>query len=556
VTTQQVTGNLDDMAERSARWLRVSTNKAGDKQQDENEQIPAVEQWETGHGYDVRKEYKLPGASAFKPDDKLFKENWAEVLKDITNGVFTVLVIWKLDRIDRKEQARKMIEQVSEVGGRIEFVADSDLNDQASMASRIMLELKQSVAHQHSKDKQDNALRTLANHRANGAISSRPPFGYYVEGPKHGKYFVVNESLRPIVETIFAKCIAGDSLITIAKWMDAQGIPTARGGKWSNTALWKIINNPAYMGYITDDNGHTIGKCPVIIDAATHKAANEALRCRPKRGPVIAENRSLLSGILLCPKCRDDNHSPMHSPMHRISCKDGPVLADGSRAKAYFYRCAGRGPQRKGCGNMVRLTITDALVDQGMRENTLPIMKRVYVPGHNHDAEIADVDYRIFQLSPEGLTRAEYLAKQNELWDLKEALETMPFVPDRWDWVDTGETYAGKWAAADADGKRAMLETAKVYAAKNERGNVYVIIEAVDEHGLINMRVIGDPPGQSLMERARAKGLDRELERVKTYNSRLDAEALNAILSRFRVGSSPSHQPHPETRSTAYYQPR
>jgi hypothetical protein len=210
------------------------------------------------------------------------------------------------------------------------------------------------------------------------------------------------------------------------------------------------------MGYISDNNDRVIGKCPVIIDADIHKAANNALSSRPKRGPVLAENRALCSGVLSCPKC--------DSPMHRISCKDGPVLADGTRAKAYFYRCAGRGPQRKGCGNMVRLAEVDAIVEEAMSADDRPIMERVYIPGHNHDAQIADVDYRITQLSPEGITRAEYMEKLQVLWDEKETYENMPFVEDTWEWVDTGETYAEKWAASDDDGKREMLKEMHVTA--------------------------------------------------------------------------------------------
>lgn len=459
MTSQQVEATIASMAERSARWLRVSTNRKGVKKQDEAQQIPDVEQWETGHGYDVRKTFTIHGASAFK-GNKTFDDMWAEVIKGIKNGEFTVLVTWKTNRIDRKLQTYQMIREVMQAGGRIEFVSQPHLNDLSTMAGRVALKIEEEIAYGESKNKSDDAKRTLANHRANDAISTRPPFGYTVEGEKHKKEFVIVESLRATVEAIFAKCIAGDSLITIAKWLDAEGMPTARGGKWSNTTLKNIINNPAFMGYIADEKGKTIGRCPAIIDADIFKAANKALSARPKRGPVLAENRPLMSGVLYCPKCE--------SPMHRITCKDGPVRADGTRAKVPFYRCAGRGAQRKGCGNMVRLADVDAIVEEAMSEDDRPVMKREYIPGHNHDAEIADVDYRISQLSPEGLTRAEFLAKQNELWDEKERLQTLPHVDDDWKWVDTGETYAGKWAASDDDGKREMLKEMHVTACWHE----------------------------------------------------------------------------------------
>ena len=467
------------MGERSARWLRVSTGK-----QDEGMQIPDVDRWETEHGYDVRKTYTISGASAFKGNTK-FDSMWSQVIKDIINGVFTVLVVWKTDRIDRKLQTYEMIKEVVNAGGRVEFVTQPHLNDLSTMAGRVALNIQSEIAHEESKVKQDRAHMTRHVIRSNGGITSRPPFGYAVEGPRHGKYFVIVESLEETVKTIFAKCITGDSLITIAKWLDAEGVPTARGGKWSNTALKNIINNRAYMGYITDNDGKTIGKCPVIIDAATWNTANKTLSARPNHGPILTENRALCTGSLFCPKCS--------SPMYRISCKTGPVLKDGSRAREYFYRCAGRGAQRKGCGNMVWLNAVDALVNKAMSTDNAPVIIRKFVPGHNHADEIADVDYRISQLSPEGLTRAEYLAKQNELWDEKEVLENMPDVPDDWESVDTGETYASKWNAADEAGKRDILKETRIYAGKNERGEAYVIIEVIAANGLRKLMMTGNP---------------------------------------------------------------
>jgi DNA invertase Pin-like site-specific DNA recombinase len=454
------------MQERSARWLRVSTGK-----QEEGMQVPDVERWETDHGYDVRKTYTITGASAFKGNNR-FEAMWAQVIKDIINGVFTVLVVWKLDRIDRKELAYDMMRDVVQAGGRIEFVRDEHLNAYSTLGGKIGLIAAQDQAHKESKDKQDRAIMTREHIRTNGGIVSRAPFGYTVEGPKYRKYFVIVPELEDIVKTIFAKCIAGDSLVTIAKWLDSEGIPTSLGRKWSNTSLKHIINNTAYMGYIQDNSGRTIGTCPAIIDAATHKAANTALKSRPKRGPILAENRALCSGVLYCPLCG------INSPMYRLAAKIGPVLADGTRAKAYFYRCAGRGAQRKGCGNMVRLDAVDQAVSQIMSSTHLPIMRRVYEPGHDHTSEIADVNFRIKQLDPETMTDAEYDAALAALRAERDSYTAMPDVPDRWTYVDTGETYAGKWASSDDTGKQAMLKDTEIGATRD-----YVVVEITDEQG-------------------------------------------------------------------------
>ncbi len=144
----------------------------------------------------------------------------------------------------------------------------------------------------------------------------------------------------------------------------------------------------------------------------------------------------------------------------------------GGRAnnRIFYYRCAGRGAQAHGCGNMVRLDAVDAIINESMSSDHRTIMKRVFKPGHNHAAEIADVDFRITQLSPEGLSRTEYMEKLQALWDEKEAYEHMEDVPDDWTTEPVTDangnpiTYAEKWTASDFAGKREMLKEWKITA--------------------------------------------------------------------------------------------
>lgn len=108
------------MGDKAGRWLRVSTGG-----QDEANQVPAVTGWVESHGYDAsRAPYVVHGGSAFKGNKK-FDETWEQVLADMRAGVIGVLVVWKSDRIDRKLNMLRMLAEVAEAGGRVEFVTDN-----------------------------------------------------------------------------------------------------------------------------------------------------------------------------------------------------------------------------------------------------------------------------------------------------------------------------------------------------------------------------------------------------------------------------------------------
>lgn len=136
---------------------------------------------------------------------------------------------------------------------------------------------------------------------------------------------------------------------------------------------------------------------------------------------------------------------------------------------------------------MVSLNLVDAKIDEIMTSYEMPIMRREYKPGHNHDAQVADVNFRIKQLDPEAMSDDEYDTALSALRTERDEYRAMPAVPDTWKWVSTGETYASKWAAADLDGKREMVKNMKIYAGK-ENGVPWVSIETVEHDGQIIFR--------------------------------------------------------------------
>jgi hypothetical protein len=144
-----------------------------------------------------------------------------------------------------------------------------------------------------------------------------------------------------------------------------------------------------------------------------------------------------------------------------------------------YYRCAGAGADRKGCGNMVRLEEADAQVVEWISMMSAPRLVPQLVEGDSHEAELADILLELAELPKRDLTDAEEDAERARLRALRDELEGMESTPDRIELVETGETIGDHFRSLDDAGKRAMLmsDGIKVYAWKPEGERRFAPVE-------------------------------------------------------------------------------
>ena len=69
---------------------------------------------------------------------------------------------------------------------------------------------------------------------------------------------VINLEEAPVVRRIFEEYDSGLSVYRIAKGLNADGIPTKRGGKWGAAAVRNILRNPSYVGIDYYGNNRTV----------------------------------------------------------------------------------------------------------------------------------------------------------------------------------------------------------------------------------------------------------------------------------------------------------
>ncbi|MGH3286561.1 MAG: recombinase family protein [Streptosporangiaceae bacterium] len=310
----------------------------------------------------------------------------------------------------------------------------------------------EAMAKQARKEWEDirrRSMDTQADLRERGALVGRWAFGFTSGGDKYDRRLIPTSEGREYVPRIFARVIAGDSLREIAAWLDSEGVKSTQGGKWWPRTVGVLVRNTVYLGERRDADGKVIHRCePILVtedgkpDYVTFRKAGEALDNRPKRGPVKPDNRAMLAGAIFCTHCDGD------SPMYRVN--SATRRKDGTKVPHHYYRCSGRGSQRKGCGNMVLLTAVDGAVNAIITETfSTPVMIRKRTPGHDHSADIAAVEWELRQLPAQGLPEDDEDAKRAELRAERRRLQALPSVPDTWEDVPTGDTYAGLWRSLE-----------------------------------------------------------------------------------------------------------
>jgi hypothetical protein len=120
------------------------------------------------------------------------------------------------------------------------------------------------------------------------------------------------------------------------------------------------------------------------------------------------------------------------------------------KAPLLYYRCAGTGADRKGCGLMVPLDVTDAAVDEMVTAQLdMPVKVPTVVPGKDYAAELEQVQDDLAQVMLRALDTdpAELVTELSTLKARRDELAGKPAEPDHVEWIATGQTYAQEWEA-------------------------------------------------------------------------------------------------------------
>ena len=324
----------------AAIYARISRDISGERLGVER-QLSDCRELARARGWTVAEEYIDNDVSAYRGKAR---PAYKRMMEDILAGQRDAVIVYHMDRLTRRPIELEEFTQVADRAGLTQVVTvNTDLNlgnNDGLFTARILAAVAAQESGRKSERLKRKARETAEAGRPNGGYLR--PFGYEKDR------VTVIESEAAVIREVAARYIAGESLISLTKWLQGAGHLSMAGLPWHTSTLRTMLANPRIAG-LRAHNGVVVAKAvwPAIISEeqrAQIMAAMERRRVSGRRTP----RRYLLSGLLRCGNC-------------------GNKLFSSSRIDSRRYVCSSS-PDHGGCG---RLTVVAGPLEEWIAEAVL-----------------------------------------------------------------------------------------------------------------------------------------------------------------------------------------
>lgn len=276
-------------------------------------------------------------------DPRKRRPEYERLLEDIKSGLFDAVVVWDSDRLHRRPiELERFVEiaeaaglrQLAMVGGDIDLAAGDGLllaRVKGAVAADEVAKIKRRVRRKH---------RQLAESGALSGGGTRP-FGFDEDR------LTVRESEAGVVRELVDRSLAGESIPSLCRDLNARGVMTATGKEWTPGSLRRLLTSGRIAGLREYEGESFTAQWPAIVPAESVLRLRE-LRAEKTRTGRRAPRKYLLSGLVVCGRCGA-----------RMVARPRD---DGARR----YVCAA-GPGQAGCGKLMILADpVEELVSEAM----------------------------------------------------------------------------------------------------------------------------------------------------------------------------------------------
>lgn len=174
------------------------------------------------------------------------RPKFQEMMTQIRSGLFTHLLVWKIDRISRNLlDFVTMYHELKQLG--VSFVSKSEQFQTDSAMGEAMLKIILVFAELERQMASERVTATMISRAGNGLWNGgRIPFGY--DYSPETMEFTFNPDEHEIAVLIHDKYEELRSLIYECRWLNENGYRTRAGGLWNPVSLRIILRSVFYCG--------------------------------------------------------------------------------------------------------------------------------------------------------------------------------------------------------------------------------------------------------------------------------------------------------------------
>lgn len=346
-----------------ALYARLSKDRSGESE-NVHIQLCEGEEYVEDNGGTVSLRFKDNDISASKFSKKP-RRDYNNLLAAIERGQVEVIVVTEMTRLYRRlEELLDLIKMAERTRLRGIWTTDGigyDLGTPEGIHAAIAAVNNAMLETGKMSSRFKRRKKTLA--KAGRPMGGPRAYGY--EGPvfdedrnllnRRRVNIAVIEAEATVIQTCVARVIAGEHINTIVRDLNAQGIPSARGGQWSNANFRKCVvklryvifddHDPEQRGIVNYGGQEFQAVWRGFITREQHAlmmarfAEMDAIRKNPNS---VARRSYLLSGMVFCGTCGRAMH--------------GSSTWRDEGGKQRRYRCSRRDQHGNivGCGKTYR----------------------------------------------------------------------------------------------------------------------------------------------------------------------------------------------------------
>src|SRR5438874_1657697 len=222
-----------------------------------------------------------------------------QLMADLTAGRVDTIVVYKIDRLTRSLADFAKIVEVLDARSASFVSVTQQFNTTTSMG-RLTLNILLSFAQFEREVIGERIRDKFAASRKRGMwMGGWAPLGYEVKDRK----LIVNDVDAKLVRSIFHRFLKVGSATTLAKQLLAEQVRNKYGKLIDKGMLYKLLNNPVYIGVALHKGVSYPGEHVAIIDRKIWDRVQAKFQESPRKRAAVtrAQTPSLLKGIIFDP---------------------------------------------------------------------------------------------------------------------------------------------------------------------------------------------------------------------------------------------------------------